>query len=142
FHRGVDLGLGLLMNPDRLRVAATLEVEYSRVAPAVLVVADQAPLGIGRQRGLAGSAESEEKGLVATVLVDVGRTVHRKHPLGREQVVECGEDRLLDLARVFGAADENHAAPEVDEDERFAMGPMLSGVGLDGWQRRDWEVGC
>ena len=40
-----DLGLGLGREADRLRVAAALEVEDAVVAPAVLVVADQQPLG-------------------------------------------------------------------------------------------------
>ena len=44
---GVDLRLGLGREPDHLRVAAALDVEHTAVAPAVLVVADQVPLGIG-----------------------------------------------------------------------------------------------
>ena len=59
-RRLVDLGLGLGGEIDHLRVAAALEVEDAVVAPAVLVVADQRPLRIGRERGLAGAGEAEE----------------------------------------------------------------------------------
>ncbi len=56
----VDLRLGLGREPNDLRVAATLEVEDAVLGPAVLVVADQPPLGIRRERRLAGPREPEE----------------------------------------------------------------------------------
>ena len=55
-----DLGLIPLRQPDALGVAAALEVEDAIGAPAVLVVADKPPRGIGRKGGLAGARESEE----------------------------------------------------------------------------------
>jgi hypothetical protein len=61
-HGLPDLGLGRLRETDRLRVAAALEVEDAIVAPAVLVVADQQPFGIGRERRLARAREPEEDG--------------------------------------------------------------------------------
>jgi len=42
-RRRVDLGLRLLLDPDRLRVAPAFEVEDAAVAPAVLVIADEMP---------------------------------------------------------------------------------------------------
>ncbi len=42
--------------------------------------------------------------------------------LGRQHVVEIAEHRLLDLAGVFGAADQHQLLGEIDEDE---------GVGTD-----------
>ncbi len=51
----VDLGLGVGRQVDHLRVAAALEVEDAVCAPAVLVVADQGALGIGRERRLTGA---------------------------------------------------------------------------------------
>ena len=43
-----DLGFLLRGKVYRLRVAAAFEVEDPRVGPAVLVVPDQVPLGVGR----------------------------------------------------------------------------------------------
>src|SRR5439155_4145417 len=100
---GVDLGLRLLVDADRLRVAAAFEVEDPAVAPSMLVVADQASRGLGGQGGLPGPAEAEEKRDVGAVRVRVGRAMHWEHALRREKVVERSEDRLLDLARISRA---------------------------------------
>ena len=62
--------------PDRLGVAAALEIEDAVAAPAMLVVADQHAVRVGRQRRLAGAGEAEEDRHVA-VLADVGRAMHR-----------------------------------------------------------------
>lgn len=43
------------LEADGLCVAAPLGVEDSLVVPAVLVVSDEGPLGVGRERGLAGA---------------------------------------------------------------------------------------
>src|SRR6266545_1272000 len=48
---GVDLGLGLLRDADRLGVAAALEVEDAGLRPAVLVVPDQTPPGLRGESG-------------------------------------------------------------------------------------------
>ncbi len=58
--RSVDLGFGLGREADRLRVAAAFEVEDAVFAPAMLVVADQRAIRIGRQRGLAGARQAEK----------------------------------------------------------------------------------
>src|SRR5207244_12356313 len=72
-----DLWLALSRQPNGLGIAATLEVEDALVRPTMLVVADEPPLGIGRQRRLAGARQAEEeRGIVARP--DVGRAVHRK----------------------------------------------------------------
>src|SRR5262249_57432964 len=60
-RRGVDLRLGLGREADHLRVAAILEVEDAGVAPAVFVVADQLPGGIGGERRLARTRQAREK---------------------------------------------------------------------------------
>ena len=104
----VDLRLGLGREPDHLRVAAALEIEDAAIAPAVLVVADQPAIRIARQRRLAGAGQAEEERGVAG-LADVGRAVHREHALQRQQVVEDREDRLLVLAGVAGAGDDDFA---------------------------------
>src|ERR1700704_5035829 len=58
---GVDLRLPLGGEADDLGVAPALDVEPAVVAPAVLVVADQRPAGIGREGRLAGAGEAEEQ---------------------------------------------------------------------------------
>ena len=128
-RRLVDLGLGLRGEPDDLRVTAALEVEDPAVSPAVLVVADQRPFGVGGERRLAGAGEPEEDRHTA-VVVDVGRAVHREDTLQREPVVHHREDRLLDLARVERAADEHLGAARVQDDEGAATGAVLRGIGL------------
>src|SRR5204863_8275787 len=87
---GVDLGLRLLVDADRLRVAAAFEVEDPAVAPSMLVVTDQASRGLGGQGGLPVPAEAEEKRDVGAVRVRVGRSMHWEYVLCRVQVVECG----------------------------------------------------
>ena len=58
--RGEDVRLVHRREADRLGVAAALEVEDVVAAPAVLVVADEAPQRIGRERRLARAREPEE----------------------------------------------------------------------------------
>ena len=60
-----DLRLLVLVQPQALGVAAAFDVENALVAPAMLVIADQPAARVGRERGLAGSRESEEKRRVA-----------------------------------------------------------------------------
>ena len=57
----VDLRLGLGRELDHLRVAAAFEIEDAGVAPSVLVVADETPLRVTRQRRLPGTREAEEE---------------------------------------------------------------------------------
>ena len=126
-----DLGLGLGREADRLGVAAALEVEDAVVAPAVLVVADQQPLGIGRERRLARAGEAEEDGDVLAVLRDVRGAVHGHDALERQPVVHQREDGLLDLAAVEGAPDQDLAPRRVEADEHLRARAVLRRVGLD-----------
>ena len=130
-HRGEADGLG---------VAAALEVEDAAVAPAVLVVADQAAPRVGRERRLARPRQAEEDHRVSR-LADVDRGVHREHALVGQQVVHHGERRLLDLAGVFGADDDDLHPLEVDEDGRLGAGPLGRRVGLERRDADDREVG-
>ena len=115
-----DVGLVLLREVDDLGVAATLEVEYAVVVPAVLVVADQLTLRVGRKRGLAGARQAEEDSGLA-LGVGVGRAVHRSHALERKQVVHVGEHTLLHLAAVPGVEDNLHFLGEVENDGRLGV---------------------
>ena len=137
---GIDFRLGLLRQLDAFGVAAALEVEHAVRAPAVLVVADQRAVRIGRERGLAGAGEPEEQRHVA-VVADIGRAVHRHHALRRQVEVERGEDRLLDLARIGRVADQDDLAREVDRDDGVGAHAMALGIGLERRQVDDGEFG-
>ena len=138
-RRVVDLGLGLARELDGLGVAAALEVEHAARAPAVLVVADQRAVRIGRERGLAGAGQAEEQRDVA-VLADIGRAVHRHHAFGRQVIVERREHRLLHLAGIEAAADQDHAPGQVERDHRLRAHAVLLRVGLEGRQAEDGEI--
>ncbi len=127
---GEDLGLALAPQADHLGVAAALEVEDAVVAPAVLVVADQRALGIGREGRLAGAREAEEERHVVAVAAVVGAAVHGEDALLRQQVVHHAEDALLDLAGVLGAADQHQALGEVDQDEGRGAGAVGRRIGV------------
>src|SRR6202008_4587222 len=68
------LRFGFFRQLDALGVAAAFEIEDAVAAPAVLIVADQRAVGIGRQRGLAGTGQAEEDRGV-TLGADIGRAV-------------------------------------------------------------------
>ena len=134
--------LGLVRELDGLGVAAAFEIEDAVRAPAVLVVADQGAVRIGRERGLARAGQAEEQRAVA-VLADIGRAVHRHHALRRQVEVERGEDRLLHLAGVGRAADQHDLAGEIDRHHRVgAFAPAMTlGVRLERRHVDDGQVG-
>ena len=138
--RRVDFRLRLARQLDRLGVAAALEIEHAALAPAVLVVADEDAVRIGRERRLAGAGEAEEDRRVA-VLAGIGRAMHRHDVLRRQDVVEVGEDRLLHLAGVARAADQNDLAGEVAGDDGLGARPVALRIGLEGRQVDDGQIG-
>ena len=123
-HRLPDQRLLFGPQPDGLGIAAALQVEDAVIAPSMFVIADQAPPGVGGEGGLSSAGQAEEQGHIAGG-PHVGRAMHTEHPLAREQVVQYGEDGLLDLAGVAGAADQDQAAAEVQDDEDLGMGAFL-----------------
>ena len=56
----VDIRLRLFIQVDNLRIAAALEVLYTVVIPAVLVITDEKTFRVGRKGSLASSGKSEE----------------------------------------------------------------------------------
>src|SRR5215216_7807813 len=56
FGGRVDLRFGRFRESNHLGVASAFEVEYTFIAPAMLIVPDQATGGIGGQSRLAGTA--------------------------------------------------------------------------------------
>ena len=67
----VDIRLRILIKVDDLSIAAALEVEYSVVVPAVLVVTDKKSLRICRKCCLTCTGQTKEDSCVLTVLVCV-----------------------------------------------------------------------
>jgi len=109
-----DVRLLLGRQTDTLGVASSLDVEDATVRPAVLVVADQTTLGVGRESGLAGSRQTEEDGDIAVGAL-VGRGVEGQDVVLDGHLVEQdGEDTLLHLTGVLGAEDDHLLLGEVD----------------------------
>jgi len=93
-HCPVDVRLLGGIEADHLRVAAPLEVEDPLLAPPVLVVAEEGPLGIGGERRLPRPGEAEEEG-GAAIGADVGRPVQGEDPQRGEEEVHHRKQELL-----------------------------------------------
>ena len=91
------------------------------VVPAVLVVADEQALRVGRKGGLARTREAEEDGRILALLVGVGRTVHRSDALEWQEIVHVGEHALLHLAAIPRIDDDLHLFGQVEDDGRFGI---------------------
>jgi hypothetical protein len=85
-----------------------------------------------------GSAESVVLPVAAPA--HVRRAVHGEHAFGGQKVVEHGEDRFLDLARVARAADQHRARCEVEHDRHVRARAVGRRVGLEARQLQDGEV--
>ena len=133
-----NLRLRLAAQLDDLGIAAAFDVEDAVFAPAMLVIADQRARRIGRQRGLAGTGKPEKDRRLA-VRANIGGAVHAHHPFGRQQVVHDGEDRLLHLASIGGAADQDHFLVEVYRDHGLAGAAMTRRIGIEAGQVDDGE---
>ena len=116
--RRVNLRFGRGRKLDHFGITAVFEVEHAVIAPAVLVVADQAARGIGGQGGFARAGQPEEQRRIVAVGSLVGRAVHRHDAFQRQQVVHHREDRLLDLAGIGRIRDDAQPLLEVEHDDR------------------------
>ncbi len=105
----------------------------------MLVVADERPLRIGRERRLARARQAEEDRHV-TALADVDRRVHRQHALIGQSEVHDAEGALLDLAGVLRAADEDLLTRVVDHDDRLGARPIAGRVGSERRGIDDGEI--
>ena len=72
----VDIRLRLFIQVDNLRIAAALEVEYTVVIPAVLVITDEKTLRVCRQSCFSCSGKTKEDSCVLSLLICVCRAVH------------------------------------------------------------------
>ena len=93
----------------------------------MLVVADKAALGVGRERGLARARKAKEEGNIP-ILADVGRAVHGHHALIGQEEVHHREDRLLHLTGIFGAHDDDLAPLKAEGDDGVALLAVLFAV--------------
>ena len=117
----VNIGFGILIEVDNLRVAAALEVEHAVVVPAVLVVADKKAFGVGGKGGFACSGKSEEDSGVFAVHIGVGRAMHRSDALKRQVVVHHREHTFLHFAAVPGVYDNLFARSNVEHNRGLAV---------------------
>jgi len=96
----VDVWLRLFVKVDNLSVASTLEVEYSVVIPAVLVITDEESLRICGKCCLTCSWKTEEDCCVLSVEVCVSWAVHGSNSLKWKEVVHHREHTFLHLSAV------------------------------------------
>ena len=114
---------------DALGVAAALKVEDAAVGPAMLIIANQSALRVGREGGLTSARKSKEDSNIRSIILGhVCRAVHREHANLREVVVHCIEDRLLDLARVPSAHNQNQLALQALHDAQLVLHAVLCWV--------------
>ncbi len=135
---GINLGLGCFRQLDAFGVAAAFEIEDTLGAPAVLVVANQRAVRVGRQRGFAGAGQAEEHRGVA-VGTDIGRTVHRHHALFGQIIIQRGENRFFHLAGIIGPADQDDLSGEIDRDHVLRTHAVAFGIGLEARQIDDGQ---
>ena len=76
-NRIVNVGFALLAQVNYLGIATTFVVENAIIVPAVLVVSNELALGIGRERCLTRTRETEKDSRLFAILTCIGRTVHR-----------------------------------------------------------------
>ena len=105
----------------------------------MFVIADQRARRIGRQRGLSSAGEAEEHGGI-TLRTDIGGAMHGHDALGRQQVVQHREDRLLVFAGIGRAADENEAVGQIAGDDGFRTHTVTGRIGLEARQVDDGEL--
>ncbi len=111
------------------------------LAPAVLVIADEPAVWVGREGGLARTRKAKEQGDVI-INPDVGRAVHREDASFGQEVVHHRKERFFDFAGVLRPPDEHYALGEADDDEGFGMSAVKHGVSLELGCGDDGEVRC
>ena len=104
---GVDLRLGLARQADHLGVAAAFEVEDRGVRPAMLVVADQRAARDRPTSVVLPVPERPKKIAVSPFGPMFAEQCIGMTPCARQQVVQDAEDRLLHLAGIGRAADQD-----------------------------------
>mmetsp|Transcript_96836 Transcript_96836/g.145033 ORF Transcript_96836/g.145033 Transcript_96836/m.145033 type:complete len:388 (+) Transcript_96836:649-1812(+) len=118
--RSVDQRLLHRVQVDHLGIAPALQVEHTVLVPSVLVVPDQEPRCVSRQRRLAGPAQPEEDRSVPG-RAHRRRAVHRHDALQREHVVHHRERSLLHLPRVLSPR--HHSKPTVHVHRHARLRP-------------------
>ena len=138
--RGEDVGLVHRRQPDRLRVAAALEVEQPVRRPS-RARRRRSSVRSGSALSVVLPVPDRPKNSAASppgpTFADecIGRT-----PSSGSRKFITVNDGLLDLARVHRADDEDLVAREVDQDRGLAAGAVASGIGLERGRADDREV--
>jgi len=105
----------------------------------MLVIPDQGTAGIGRKRGFASAGQAKENGgIIIAAIID--RTVHWHHAFGRQNVVQDGEHRLLGLAGIRGATDQDHFLGEVHSDDGVGHGAVPGRISAEARTVNDGEL--
>lgn len=110
---------------------ASFNVENAPIRPAVLIITNQPPLRVRRQRRLAGTRQAKEHSHVA-ILTLIGRRVQRQHVVLDWHLVEQDrEDSLLHLAGVLRAEDDHLSLGKVDGHGRRRGHALGEAVGRE-----------
>ena len=136
-----DLRLLLFGQVDALGVAAAFKVEDAGRAPAVLVVADQAAGGVGRERGFAGAARGRRRA--------PSRHPRRRWPSSAWAArPRCGTRKFITPKMDFFISPAYLVPPmrtmlagEIGEDEGAGAGAVALGNGLELGRGDDRELG-
>ena len=106
----------------------------------MFIVTDERALWVGGQGRLAGPGETKEQRHV-TGRAHVGRAVHGQVAGLRQQEVQHAKDRLLDLARILRAADQDGALGEVHHNKGLGVGAVEGRVSFHRRQVDDGPIG-
>jgi len=126
----VNVGLGLFREVDGLGVATTFKVKDTVIVPAVLVVANQGAVGIGREGRLARSRQTKKERDVS-LLSDIGGAVHGEVTHHGQPVVHEAENSLFVLTTIPGSENDGLLFLYVKDDGRFTVQIVLDPVVVD-----------
>ena len=135
-HRAEALGggknfrLGFFRQIDHFGVTAAFKIEHAIFRPAMLIIADQFAIGVGRQCGFAGARQAEENRAIA-IRPDIDRTMHRHDALGRQSIIEHGKHRFLGLTGIRCAANQNHFLVKIDRNHGLGAAAVARRIGFE-----------
>ena len=104
----------------------------------MFVIADQGAAGVGGKRRLASAGQAKENGRVA-IGADIRGTMHRHDAAFGQQIIENGENRLLDFTGIAGARNQHRAFSKIHRDHGFTAPAMTRRIGLEIRQMQDGE---
>lgn len=140
-HSPVNLRLLVFREVDGFGIAATLKIENGIGRPPMLIIANQAAVGIGAERGFTRAAQSEENSRIA-VLAQVGGAVHAQHAfVVGQHIIQHRENAFLHFAGITGAADQDYLFREVHDGEVVLADAVFRAFGMEAGGLDDVPVG-